>query len=238
MTPFRKLLQNELKCQVMLRTRCPCERVIMAGRSPAFESTYKEYLEQVAEIDVRSIKETLGVRVEGNATIIPLFGKSIRVSSRGIIDQSGQRPSFDICIILCKYLLLCPDSIPKETEWVAYRDLKDAGPLTVYFANDVERSIAARFSGRLRELETAGKVLGGCRPGIKLSNDLSMRFEALPRISLLMLYNDADQEFPAQCSVLFEKRAERYLDAECLAMVGRLLFTNLETAAGGMLIRR
>jgi hypothetical protein len=238
MTPFRKLLENELRCQVMLKTRCPYERVIMAGRSLAFERTYKEYLEQVAKIDVRSIKEKLGVRVKGNATIIPLFGKPIRVSSRGIIDESGQRPSFDICVILCKYLLLCPDSIPKETEWVAYRDFNNAGPLTVYFANDVERSIAARFSGRIRELETAGKALGGSRPEINISNDLSMRFEALPRVSLLMLYNDADEEFPAQCSVLFEKRAERYLDAECLAMVGRLLFTNLETAAGGMLIRR
>jgi hypothetical protein len=210
----------------------------MADRSPAFERTYKDYLEQVAKIDVRSIKEKLGVRVEGNAAIIPLFGKQIRVSPRGIIDQSGQRPSFDICVILCKYLLLCPDSIPKETEWVAYRDLKDAGPLNVYFANDVERSIAARFSGRLRELETAGRALGGSPPEMEFSNDLSIRFEALPRVSLLMLYNDADEEFPAQCSVIFEKRAERYLDAECLAMVGRLLLINLETAAGGMLIGR
>ena len=208
----------------------------MADRSPAFERTYKDYLEQVAKIDMRSINEKLGVRVEGNATIIPLFGKPIRVSPRGIIDHSGQRPSFDICVILCKYLLLCPDSISKETEWAAYRDLKDAGPLTAYFANDVERSIAARFSGRLRELETAGKALGGCPPEMEFSNDLSMRFEALPRVSLLMLYSDADEEFPAQCSVLFARCAERYLDAECLAMVGRLLFTNLEKSAGGMLI--
>jgi hypothetical protein len=207
-------------------------------QSPIFEKTYQEYLKQITKIDVRSIQEKLGVQLEGNATIIPLFGKPTRVSARGIIDQSGQRPSFDICVILCKHLLLCPASIPKETEWTAYRDFKDAGPLTAYFAHDVERSIAARFSGRLRELETAGRALGGCRPEMKFSHDVSMRFEALPRVPLLMLYNDADEEFPAQCSVLFERRAERYLDAECLAMVGRLLFTNLETAAGGMPVRK
>ena len=210
----------------------------MADQSSVFEKTYRDYLEQVTKIDLRSIQEKLGVRVEGTAIIIHLFGKPTRVSARGIIDQSGQRPSFDICVILCKYLLLCPDSIPKETEWTAYRDFKDTGPLTTYFANDVERSIAGRFSGRLRKLETAGKALGGCPPDMELSNDLSMRFEALPRVPLLMLYNDADEEFPAQCSVLFERRAEIYLDAECLAMVGRLLFTKLETAAEGMLIRR
>jgi hypothetical protein len=43
-----------------------------------------------------------------------------------------------------------------------------------------------------------------------------------------MLYNDTDDEFAAKCSVLFERRAEAYLDAECLAMVGRLLFTSLK----------
>ena len=210
----------------------------MTGRSPAFERTYKDYLEKVAKIDVRSIQEKLGVQLEGNGTIIPLFGKPTRVSARGIIDQSGQRPSFDICVIVCKYLLLCPANIPKETEWTAYRDFKDAGPLTAYFAHDVERSIAARFSGRPRELETASRALGGYRPEMKFSHDVSMRFEVLPRVPLLMLYNDADEEFPAQCSVLFERRAERYLDAECLAMVGRLLFTKLETAAGGMFARK
>jgi hypothetical protein len=203
----------------------------MADQSSVFERTYKDYLKQITTIDLMSVQEKLGAQVRGNAAIIPLFGKATRVSVRGIIDQSGHRPSFDICVILCKYLLLCPDSMPKETEWTAYRDFRDAGPLTAYFAKDVERSIAGRFSGRMRELETAGKALGGCRPEMELSNDLSMRFEALPRIPLLMLYNDADEEFPAQCSVLFERRAVRYLDAECLAMVGRLLFTLLRQNA-------
>jgi hypothetical protein len=46
-----------------------------------------------------------------------------------------------------------------------------------------------------------------------------------------MLFNDADEEFPAQCAVLFERRAENYLDMECLAMVGMLLFEYLKPAA-------
>ena len=37
-----------------------------------------------------------------------------------------------------------------------------------------------------------------------------------------MLFNDKDDEFPAQCSVLFEKRLESLLDMECVAMVGML----------------
>ncbi len=43
-------------------------------------------------------------------------------------------------------------------------------------------------------------------------------------------FNDADDEFPAQSSVLFQRRAEKYLDPECLAIAGRLLFTYMKKA--------
>ena len=202
----------------------------MTAKSTVFERTYKDYIAQVARIDLKSIEQKLGVQVEGNDIAVDLFGRPHRVSERGIIDPSGRQPSFDICVILCKYLLLCPEVYPMGDEWVSYRDFKDAGPLTTYFVNDVERSIAEFFAGGLGNLEEAGKTLGGYRPDIELSYDLSMRFEALPRVPVLMLYNDTDDEFPAKCSVLFERRAEDYLDAECLAMVGRLLFTCLKKA--------
>jgi len=36
----------------------------------------------------------------------------------------------------------------------------------------------------------------------------------------IMLFNDKDDEFLAKCTVLFESRVEKYLDAECRAMIG------------------
>ena len=57
-----------------------------------------------------------------------------------------------------------------------------------------------------------------------------MQFDALPKIPVLMLFNDIDEEFPAQSTVLFERRAENYLDMECLAMVGMLLFEYLKAS--------
>jgi hypothetical protein len=58
-----------------------------------------------------------------------------------------------------------------------------------------------------------------------------MQFTALPQIPVSMLFKDADEEFVARCAVLFERRAENYLDMECLAMVGMLLFEYLKPAA-------
>ena len=58
-----------------------------------------------------------------------------------------------------------------------------------------------------------------------------MQFKSLPKIPVLLLFNDSDEEFPAQCTVLFERSAENYLDMECLAMVGMLLFEWLKRSA-------
>lgn len=202
----------------------------MMNREGVFKKTYENYLTQIEKIDLNSIKQKLNLVVEKNKIIIPLFGKLYTVSGAGISDSSGKQPMLDLCVILCKYILLCPNISSKEKDWVSFRDLKDSGPLTNYFVNDVERAIATYFKSRLGDMKNAGRILKGYSPDIEVSYDLSMQFDALPKVPVVMLFNDADDEFSATCSVLFERRAENYLDPECLAMVGRCLFTNLKNA--------
>jgi len=195
-----------------------------------YDLTYRNYLAQIEGLDLALLGEKLGCEAEGNEVLIPLFGKLHRVSEKGIVDPSGKQPALDLCVVLFKYLLLCPEVPPKEKEWVSYRGLKDSGPLTNYFANDVERAIAEHFTGARDQLEKASLTLGGWPPAMEVSYDLSVQFDALPRVPMMVLFNDSDDEFPAKCSLLFENRAEHYLDAECLAMLGRLLFTYLKEA--------
>jgi hypothetical protein len=195
----------------------------MIGKSSAFEETYKRYLDQIAEIEVTLLEEKLGVTVENNKVLIPFFGKPYTVSKSGIIDPSGKQPPLEVSVVLSKYLLMCPDVNPMEDDWVSYRDFKDSGPLTHFFENSVEQPIANYFSKRLDELETSCKTLGGFPPAMELNYDLYIQFKALPKIPVLLLYNDTDDEFPSHCSVLFERRAEKFLDAESLAILGVLL---------------
>lgn len=196
-----------------------------------FQRTYENYITQISKVDFRFVEKRLGVSVLGEEITIPLFGEIYKVTEEGITDPAGEKPPFDICIVLCKYLLLCPEHAPTETGWISYRNFTDTGPLTTYFDKEVEGAIAGHFSGRLPELKDTGKSLGGDLPDIRASYDLTMHFNALPRVPLLMLFNDPDDEFPATCSILFKKCADRYLDGECLAMLGRLLFTFLKKPA-------
>jgi hypothetical protein len=195
----------------------------MITKSPVFEETLKNYLGQVGQIELKPLESKLGVEIEKDEVIVPFFGKPYRVSAEGVIDSLGKQPPLEISVVLCKYLLLCPKTNPVADQWVSYRDFKDSGPLTSYFLNSVEQPVAKHFSGRLEELKKACKILGGFQPYIKLSYELSLQFNPLPKIPVLLLFNDEDDEFPAHCSMLFERRAEKYLDAECLAILGMLL---------------
>ena len=200
----------------------------MAEKSQVYEQTYKDYLTRISELEFNFIADRLGVTVDGEDVIIPLFGKPYRVSAKGIADFSNQKPHLSICVILCKYLLMCPLIEPLGGNWMAYKDFKDAAPLIHAFSNTVTRPLAETFSGRAAKLEKAGKKMGGYPPNEEFPYDVSMQFDALPKVPLLLLFNDRDEEFPAQCGVLFEKRTGKFIDMECLAMVGMLFFEYLK----------
>jgi hypothetical protein len=197
-------------------------------KASVFEETYHNYLAQIAELDFKKIADQLGAEVVDDELIIPFFGKPHRISAEGITDPSGSRPTFSVCVVLFKYILLCPDNDPIEAEWVSFKDFKDSAPFYGAFVNYTEAPLAKYFSGRLKDLENACREIHGHSPAATYAYDLCMQFNALPKIPVLLLFNDADDEFAAQCRVLFERRAEKYLDMECLAMVGMHLFECLK----------
>lgn len=199
----------------------------MNEKSHVFEETYREYLKQIAGMNFELLADVLGIALKKGKITIPFFEKPYLVGEKSITDPSGKQPPFGECVVLCKYLLLCPNAAPSEGDWIAYRDFKDAGPLTVFFANSVEKPVAEHFEIRLTELEASCKTLGGFAPDIELTYDLYMQFNALPRIPVLLLYNGADEEFPSHCTILFKQGSDKFLDAESLAILGEIISRRL-----------
>lgn len=198
----------------------------------AIEKTYRDYLAQVADLDPAKIAEPLGAEMADQGLHLPLLGNRYIVSANGVSDPAGQRPSHSVSVVLCKYLILCPPYEPRQKDWITYREFKDAAPFVGGFINNTEMPIARYFTGKLAELDQACRKSGGTDPDEGLPYELARRFEVLPKVPIMLLFNDDDEEFPAHCSLLFERRAEQYLDMECLAILGWLLSDQLAKAAG------
>jgi hypothetical protein len=195
----------------------------MDTTAPVFEKIYQDYLDKINKLDLQSVAQKIGAKWTEEGVIVPLFGKPYRICKKGILDPSGEEPGHSIKVVLCQYLLLHPASHREDSTWVSYKDFKNAGPFANAFHNNAEMTLAKNFTGRLGTLKEACLALGGYNHFINSAYDLHLKFDALPTVPILLLCNDADDEFPAQCILLFERRAKNYLDMECLAILGWLL---------------
>ena len=200
----------------------------LESKPTIFEQHTSFYLDQLARIDFSPLADRLGVVVENRIITVPVFGQPYRVSSQSIDRSDGQPADYTTTVIICRYLLQCPDFDPAGDQWQTFKDFADAAPLVDYFTTNVEKALAIRYAGRLKQLRTAAERLGGRPPSLDLSYDYLSIIVALPRVPLLLLFNDADEDFPAQGAVLFEYRIRHYLDMECVGMVGTLLVEHLE----------
>ncbi|MEW5910550.1 MAG: DUF3786 domain-containing protein [Thermodesulfobacteriota bacterium] len=196
-------------------------------RSPIFEITYANYLRELSGVDLRSLESGLGRHHDGKSHTVSFFNKTCRITREGITDLQGELLPFDIRIVVLKYLLMCPGSVSIPHDWAAFRVIRGSAPLLGYFSHNVEEVLVNRFSGRTQALSEAAGKLGGYAPESEFPYDLSRCFNALPRVRLLMLFNDADDQFPAHCSVLLDTHSEAHLDPECLAIVAVRLARSL-----------
>ncbi|GAH12969.1 unnamed protein product, partial [marine sediment metagenome] len=83
------------------------------------------------------------------------------------------------------------------------------------------------FSGNLKLLERVIKKIGGVVVTDNASYDLSIQFNILSQVPLFLRFNDIDEDFPAQCTILFQETVERYLDMESVGILGALLARKL-----------
>ena len=201
----------------------------MTEKAPVFDAIIKDYLRQVALIEAKEeIAASLGITAKDDQYRIPFFNRTYTIATDKIVDADGKTATHATSVILCKYLLLCPHRQADDFSLVTYKDFRDAAPFVGGFRNTAEQTTAKCFEGALPKLEKRCLDLGGRAFDTEVSCQLAMKFQALPNIPVILLFNDADEDFSAQATLLFQKNAAAYLDMECLAMIGATLAYRLQ----------
>jgi hypothetical protein len=192
-------------------------------KAAVFEETYAKYLSRLHEKNFADCSEILAVEQDNRGLLIPFFGKNYYVSSDGVVNTEGFSTPFAVKVVLCQYVLMCPEKlIVEQPVLVSYREFKDATPLISYFTTNTNKTLETAYSGKLEEFRRKCLDIGGIKQ-YSTAYDLSITFTALPRIPVVLNFNDQDDEFHAKCSILFYSDAQYYLDMECLAVTGTYL---------------
>ena len=128
------------------------------SESAAYEETYRGYLARIGTVDLSAACNRLGAEAEADGLAVPLFGEPHRVGPAGVFGPDGRKPHLSVCVILCRYVLLCPSSAPAGGDWSSFKDFRDAAPLVGSFAGTVE--------GRSRARSPAARMpCSGLQPG-------------------------------------------------------------------------
>jgi hypothetical protein len=199
-------------------------------KSKVFKETYNKYLSHMSDIDLLPRAFRLGAEPAGDALIIPYYETPFRISTDGVFYETGMRAGFAISVVLFQYVFHCPAEIPIAGDWMTFREFKDAGPLGGYFTSNNNKTIETTFEGNPEALQYACNRLEGRLLDDDPSWDFSVAFDMLPRVPIRLRFNDKDDEFSAQSSILFRQSAESYIDMESLAM-GTTYLTGMLTKA-------
>lgn len=181
----------------------------------------------MGEMEFTAVAEALGGRLLPDGLLLSSFGRQYRVSRSGILDAEGRPPSPTHTVVLSYYVLEGGASVPLSGKWLAFRDFKDSAFFMPAFREAVEQRLAREFQGKLNILRSCAEALGGRDYPELGTGDLCHLIPALPRVPLLLVFYEGDEEFPAGALVLYDARSTAYLNLECLGVLGAVLADRL-----------
>ena len=125
---------------------------------------------------------------------------------------------------LLLYYFSSADGSPLTGRWISFAELPDGRVYNQAYQGYTGDLLARRYGADLAGLEHACGSIDG---GQVVYGDLGIAFLALPRVSLLAVLWQADDEFPASGKVLFDSSVVHYLPTDVCAILGSMLTRKL-----------
>ncbi len=188
----------------------------------AFEQTLKALRPKVRALDFAKTAASFGATLIDTDTLrIHFLNEEFSVSKDRVLNASNKEPAASISILIYNHLCM-PDPPPPSGEWVTFSSIPASHAKDKAWAGHVEEVISRRFEGKVGELKQACELSGGSAVAVTGSHDAAYAFRFFPHYPVLLLFYDAvpDENFPAQCKLLLDKTAPRYLDIESIVVLG------------------
>jgi len=192
------------------------------SQGTVYEQALLSLMPRVKGLDIPRTASLFGATLKGpDALFITFLNETFTVTKEKIIDASGNEPRPWIAILIYNHLLM-PDPPPPAREWITFSAVPAAHAKDKAWAGHVEDVIANHFSGNIAGIKGACERMGGRKSDMKGNHDAGYEFRFFPHYPALLLFYDAvaDENFPAQCKLLLDKTAPRYLDIESMVVLG------------------
>ncbi|MEJ2601644.1 MAG: DUF3786 domain-containing protein [Anaerolineales bacterium] len=157
---------------------------------------------------------------------VPVWNQPLTVSYPGFVPrhpETGQAPTPPIQALLMYYFATA-DGAPLAGQWISFSELPDGKFYQQAFQGYTGAELGRTFQNDKNAFIKAATRLGGEAQPL---GDAAFSFLALPRVPVLAVLWQGDEDFPASYRILFDQSAPHYLPADVYAIVGSMLTRRL-----------
>ena len=167
---------------------------------------------------------------------LSLWGQplSIHVPEFIVRVQNQQLASLAIQALVLYYLQTSHGPAPNG-KWISFSELPDGKFYNLAFQGYSGKQLARAFDNNLAALKKAALRIGGqwIEADENEIGDFACLFQALPRLPVLLVGWQGDEDFPASYQLLFDVTAANYLPTDVCAIVGGMLTRKIIASQDG-----
>lgn len=157
---------------------------------------------------------------------LPLWERTIRLTFPGLTAYLGSSnatlPSFQLALTL--YYFATADGSPLMQRWISFSDLPDGRFYNQAYQGYTGYELVRCFGNDRSAFDQAAIKLGGVH---QTFGDSAFSFLALPRVPILVVLWQGDEDFSASYQILFDASANHYLPTDAYAILGSTLTSRL-----------
>lgn len=174
----------------------------------------------------QSLAASSGAVFENGIFRLDLFGKPLRLSfpecQASDAVSGAALPTFLQALLL--YYFVTADGTPPAGKWVSFADLPGGRMYARAFQGYSGNELVKAFGLDVNVFRQACESCGGARLEM---GEAAYRFQALPRLPLVVTFWPGDEDFPSTSKILFDASACHYLPIDACAILGGMLTRKL-----------
>ena len=199
-----------------------------------FARRIEELRQQVSLVDPNILAEKTESEIyyndDGGVEFsLELWGQAVRLPYRKLeaydLKTGAVLPLIDQTMLL--YYFSFASGQPLSGRWISFADLPDGRFYNQAFQGYTGRALVQHFGDQGERFSTAADNLGGSSYPL---GSAAYVFLALPRVRLMVVFWQGDEDFPSSFQVLFDALASDYLPTDAYAILGSGLTRKLMKA--------
>lgn len=183
--------------------------------------------EKAASMEIRDLPDRIGGRLcneNGRTRLrLPYFTEHIVIEPGGIQKENGAQLNQWEQVFIYNHMAQGGKARPTGN-WKAFQELPNTVSKMKSMHAHVEDPLAEQFGGKTAAIEAAAKKIGGQDQSAEHPTaDAAWLFTPLPRLPVMLLFWDRDDEFKAKVKLLFDETISLHLDIESILFLSERL---------------